>query len=79
VLPKTSFKKRIMNMKLIISQLHHSQYHRVIAHFVFKIYSVKIKHLETLLALRLKYSVQRYFDPLIIPIILYIEANYIDH
>lgn len=68
-----------MNMKLIISKLHHSQYQMMIAHFVFKIYLVNIKHLETLLALRLKYLVQRNFDPLIIPIILYIEANYIYH
>lgn len=51
----------------------------MIAHSVFKIYLDNIKHLETLLALRLKYLVQRNFDPLIIPIILYIEANYIYH
>lgn len=68
-----------MNMKLIISKHPHSQYQMMIAHFVFKIYLVSIKHLETLLALRLKYLVQRNFDPLIIPVILYIEANYIYH
>lgn len=68
-----------MNMKLIISKLPHFQYQMMIAHSVFKIYLVNIKHLETLLALRLKYLLQRNFDPLIIPIILYIEANYIYH
>jgi hypothetical protein len=79
MLPKASFKNRIINMKLIISKLHHSQYHMMIAHFVFKFYLLNIKHLETLLALRLKYLVQRNFDPLIILIILYIERNYIYH
>lgn len=68
-----------MNMKLIISKLPLSQYQMMIAYSVFKIYLDNIKHLETLLALRLKYLVQRNFDPLIIPIILYIEANYIYH
>ena len=33
---------------------------------------VKIKYLETLLILKLKYLVQRKFDPLIILIIFYI-------